>query len=118
MAFSAAFACVFSALLARFVLHGQVTGRSLAISVGRASGSPEELLRDRGACRRTGHADGWRYEVTGREGSGAASYRVVVRPGSSCWDERLADDSDTKGMPREVGDYIHRWQWSLVSLLG
>ncbi|MGE4178121.1 MAG: hypothetical protein AB7G65_20030 [Thermoleophilia bacterium] len=41
----------------------------------------------------------WRCNVLDSEGSGSASYRVLVRAGSSCWRaQRIADHSE-RGMP-------------------
>lgn len=100
------------ALLARFVLHGPVTGRSLVISVEEASGSAGGLL-NHGRCRPTRAPREWRCEVTDSAGSGGATYTIRLRPGSSCWDGVLTNDASEGGMPKTIEDCVRRWQWSL-----
>jgi hypothetical protein len=98
------------ATLARFKLAGEVNARSLAVSVGRASGSPGEMLNDAGRCKRS-RPGVWRCSEVGREGSGQAVYRVRLRDNSSCWDARLERGAM---MDERVSGCVHRWQWSLV----
>jgi hypothetical protein len=105
------------ALVARFVLSGPVTSGSLAVSVGRVSGSPGELLGGAGDCRRSIRAGEWRCEVSDAGGSGAVTYRVRERRGSSCWDGLLVEDSAEGGMPRKISGCVRRWQWSLLASL-
>lgn len=105
------------ALLGRFVIHGPVRSDTLAVAVGRATGSAGELLGDAGDCRRERAERTWRCAVTDSEGSGGAGYRVRLRPGSSCWKARLVNDAAEGPMPRDAAGCVYRWQWSLLSLL-
>jgi hypothetical protein len=99
------------ALLARFVIHGPVTGRSLATSVRRAADSAAGL----GDCRRTSGARDWRCTVADPAGSGIASYWVRVRKDSSCWDAHFAVVHSDEGMPpMDMSGCVYRWQWRLL----
>jgi hypothetical protein len=106
------------ALLARFVLHGPVTGHSLFQSVEHASGSAGRVLGGAGGrCRRrTKTATRWSCSVADREGSGGATYRVRVERGTSCWHGALASDYSEGGMPKAIHGCVYRWQWSLLDL--
>jgi hypothetical protein len=55
--------------------------------------------------------------VLGREGSGGALYRIRVLQGTSCWTGILVKDGSEGGMPHDLRGCVHRWQWSLTSLL-
>lgn len=103
------------ALAGRFVLHGPVTARSLAISVSRTAGSAAGSIVDDCAPRR--ESGTWSCLVADSEGSGGATYRVRVRPGGSCWTATLQDRAAAETMPSDLGGCVHRWQWSLVDLL-
>lgn len=96
------------AMLARFALAGEVNARSLAVSVGRASGSPGEMLNDLGKCKRSRPGE-WRCSEVDREGSGRAVYHV--HENGNCWDARLLRGAM---MDERVSGCVHRWQWSLV----
>jgi hypothetical protein len=96
------------AMLARFALAGEANTRSLAVSVGRASGSPGEMLNDRARCKRTSPGV-WRCSEVDREGSGVAVHRV--RTHGHCWDARLIRGAM---MDDRVSGCVHRWQWSLL----
>jgi hypothetical protein len=100
------------AMLARFVLHGEVNAQSLSSSVASAAGSSGRLGRP---CQRGEQDAVWVCQVYDSEASGTARYRVMVRPGSSCWDDVLVLDWSEDGMPRSVSGCVHRWQWSLLS---
>ncbi len=104
------------ALLARFVIHGPVTSRSLARELTRESGSAGLTLDRPGRCRELSPVS-WRCAVEDREGSGGATYRVQVEPDSSCWQAGLVNDYSEGGMPRAVDGCVHRWQWTVLSLL-
>jgi hypothetical protein len=101
------------ALLARFVLHGPVGPGTLQVSVERTAGSA--LPRYRGRCRRARRSGDWRCTISDHEGSGGVTYRVSVRPGSSCWHGEIVEDlSEGAPMPRKIDDCVHLWQWSLL----
>lgn len=104
------------AVLARFVLHGPVDRKTLAVSVTLRSGSVGPLVDKWGACARRTRST-WRCTVVDTGDSGGATYRIDVRSGSSCWRGRLARDFSEAGMPREIAGCVHRWQWSLLSAL-
>ena len=109
------------ALLARFVLHGPVTSRSLLDSVEQRSGSEGATYDLGGRCRPPrGGEDGrgrdggrWRCEVWDPAISDPAAYDVRVRPGSSCWDARLARPDVPSDLPRSLEGCVHRWQWTI-----
>jgi hypothetical protein len=97
------------ALLARFVLHGQVTGESLGVSVAQASGSAPFGPP---VCERDSDAE-WSCSVF--QGSDSDDYRVRVRTGSSCWDGRLVRNSRSEtGSPDRISGCVFRWQWHLL----
>jgi hypothetical protein len=97
------------ALLARFVLHGPVTGRSLGVSVAHVSGSAPFGPP---VCERASSAQ-WSCSVF--QGSGNADYRVRVRSGSSCWHGRLVGDAaSASGIPDQISGCVFRWQWRLL----
>jgi hypothetical protein len=99
------------AMLARFKLAGEVNPGSLAVSVGRASDSPGEMLGALGECKRI-RPGVWRCSEVDGEGSGSAVYRVRMRGNGSCWDARLLRGAL---MDEHVSGCVHRWQWSLLS---
>src|SRR5438093_1116327 len=68
-----------AAALARFVIHGPVTGRSLAASVEGGSGS------DRDSCRRAADRAVWTCFVPDVGASSYVKYTIRVRAGTSCW---------------------------------
>ena len=99
------------AVLARFVLHGEVTPRSLFVSVEDASGSAGLIFKDEGRCRPWRGREGlWRCTVRDAAGSGGATYRVRMRSGSSCWDARLTDDDSEGTMPEMLDGCVYRWE--------
>jgi hypothetical protein len=107
---------VFS-LLARSVVHGNVTARSLHVALARESRSADTVLHDDGRCRRTPRRGEWRCGVSDRSGSGGADYRVRMRNDSSCWRARRTGGSFEPPMPRRVSGCVYLWQWTLLSLL-
>ena len=82
------------AVLAKWVLHGPVTDRSLARSVGL------EVGLTHGDCRRSHRPGMWRCDLDDGASDSATVY-VRVRPRSSCWESR------------DARSCVHRWQWSL-----
>jgi hypothetical protein len=104
------------ALAARFVLHGEVNGRTLMQSVQHQSGSVGWLLDDGSdSCvRKTGTEDVWSCDVSDRHGSGGAGYRVRVSAGTACWSARMTWNGAEGFMPRRVSGCIPRWDWSLT----
>jgi len=103
------------ALLARFVLHGTVTARTLFVSVENASGSPGALFDDRERCLRPRRARDWRCQVMDDEASGGmVTYRVRLRPQSSCWVGQIRNDYPGSGMPTSIEGCVYRWQWRLL----
>ncbi len=93
-------------LLARFVLHGEVTGASLAHSVARES----PWGGGQGSCERTGGDGQWRCTFADDSGT-EREYRVRVRAGSSCWDaRRLRTPRPTPAF----GGCVRRWQGALL----
>ena len=105
------------AIVARFVLHGPVTGRSLHESVQSASGSAGSTLGNAGRCRSGSQTREWRCDVDDAGGSGTATYSIRVRAGSSCWNGRLTGGDGEGGMPKRISGCVHRWQWSLFDLV-
>lgn len=106
------------ALLARFVLHGPVNGRSLQRAVVLESGSADDSLGDTGArCRPLRLRGEWACLVGDSEGSGSVAYRIVVRPDSSCWDGRATRDDSEGPMPQTIRGCVHLWQWTLFDLV-
>ena len=91
------------ALLARFVLHGEVNGRSLGRSVARESPWPGS-----GVCRRSPAPNEWRCDLS--DGSTTRTYRVRIRDGSSCWEARRPDVARSE----PFSGCVHRWQRSLL----
>jgi hypothetical protein len=104
------------ALLARFVVHGEVTPRSLHDALTAEAPSAGEILGEKGTCKRT-RPRVWTCAITDSAGSGGAEYRVTVRRNSSCWDARLRIDGSEGGMPKKVSGCVHLWQWSLFDLV-
>ena len=105
------------ALLARFVLHGPVNGRSLHQAVVRESGSAEILFDSEGRCRSLEPRGIWTCVVGDAQGSGNVAYRVVVRPGSSCWEGQLIGDAGEGPMPEAIRGCVHLWQWTLIEIV-
>jgi hypothetical protein len=106
------------ALAARVLIHGPVNGHTLAISVGRSSGSAGELLDDLSDCVPMAAASAWSCEVDDREGSGGVTYLVRVGLDTSCWRATLTADGSEGGMPRHPSGCVHFWQWSLLTPSG
>lgn len=104
------------AILARFVIHGPVSGSALVDAVERESDSAGQVLDDDGRCRELRNLI-WRCSVTDQEGSGGATYRVRLRSDSSCWDARLAADGPEGGMSETLTGCVYLWQWSLLDAL-
>ncbi len=92
------------AILARHVVHGEVTHESLATSVAR-----EAPYGGDGSCRR--HGEEWRCGVA--DSSQTREYRVRIVD-SSCWTARRIGALRREG---SFGGCVHRWEWSLDSLL-
>jgi hypothetical protein len=93
-------------VLASNVLHGPVNGRSLYLSVKRESGGGSFTDAHR-ECRREPNPRVWLCDVEDPGGSaGGATYRVRVRPGSSCWRGRA--DVHTQGLPRRISGCVYR----------
>ena len=105
------------ALIARFVLHGPVNGRSLHQAVVRESDSAEILFDSEGKCRPLESRGTWRCVVSDDQGSGSVAYRVVVSPDSSCWEGRLTSDGGEGPMPQRIHGCVHLWQWTLVEIV-
>ena len=103
-------ALVVYALLAVFVLHGEVTATSLRDSLENSAGSVE---MPGSACRRAAGARRWTCPVGDSGGSGGVTYVVTVRARSSCWDARLTS-STGESMPRTVSGCVTRWEPSLI----
>ncbi len=104
------------ALLARFVLHGEVSPTSLNESLATEAGSADQLLDVPGRCDRSASST-WECLIGDSSGSGGATYRVAVARGSSCWEAQRVDDFSESGMPRVVSGCVHLWQWSVVDAL-
>ena len=107
--------------LARFVLHGPVTGESLALSVDREIGAGGMVDDELPACRRDTPAT-WRCEAYSSELSGPVRYDVVERANSSCWDAERAERSAravelATDLPARASGCVHRWQWTAVDLV-
>ncbi|HEU4657610.1 MAG TPA: hypothetical protein VFR97_08805 [Capillimicrobium sp.] len=98
-------------ILATFVLHGPVDGRSLLRSVSGVANSVGEPLEP---CDPATKPRVWNCTVGDREGSGTVEYRVTLRPDSSCWDAILVDDYSEGGMPRYLNGCVRRMEWSLL----
>jgi hypothetical protein len=98
------------AALARFVIHGEVTPRTLFVSLEDKTGSAGLIFEDKGRCRKRSRPLLWRCTVRDREGSGGATYRVRMRPHSSCWDARLTEDESEGGMPDLLDGCVYRWE--------
>jgi hypothetical protein len=91
-------------VLATSVLHGDVTPRTLFVSVERASngGDPTFPARHR-VCHRMPEPGAWRCEVDDPGGSGGFSnYRVKVT--GSCWD---ATGGGSQNLPRRASGCVH-----------
>ena len=93
-----------------------VNGRTLFESVQDRSGSAGELLGDTGSCLARA-ARLWRCDVTDREGSGGARYRVHVPSGGSCWTAQLTRDYSETGMPSRVTGCVRGDRWSPLDLI-
>jgi hypothetical protein len=104
------------ALLARFAIHGPVSDGALAKAVERESESAGQTFDSDERCREVRNSI-WRCSVTDQEGSGGATYRVQLRPNSSCWDATLAADDSEGGMPESLAGCVYLWQWSLAGSL-
>jgi hypothetical protein len=76
-----------------------VNGRTLFESVQDRSGSAGDLLGETGSCVRGRRAGTWRCDVTDREGSGGAGYRVRVTGDGPCWTGRLEQDYSSRACP-------------------
>jgi hypothetical protein len=104
------------ALLARFALHGPVTGESLHVSVSDQAGSAPGFDRDR--CERASVVRQWRCSVSDSSGSGGAFYSVTVHASNSCWSGVLLDDhSESADMRKTIHGCVRRWQWTLLDAL-
>jgi hypothetical protein len=107
------------ALTARFLLHGPVDRASLWRGVAAASGSASALPGfDDGGCVRKGPRT-YDCSVSDPEGSGGGTYRVTVRPGSSCWTARHlgGHGAEERRLPDAVDGCVRRWEWSLADLV-
>jgi hypothetical protein len=104
-------AIVVYALAGRFVLHGPVTGRSLAVNLAQTAGSA--AIDEPHACTRAAAPGTWRCFVVDPGGSGGASYRVAVEPGSSCWSATVTQRAGgDEPLPTHLHACVHRWQWT------
>jgi hypothetical protein len=90
--------------------------------VERASGSAGATLEpgvvagyDR--CDPVERSREWSCDVMDRGGSAGATYRVRVRPASSCWEGQLSHDYSEAGMPGRIAGCVNRWEWTLTDLL-
>jgi hypothetical protein len=92
-------------VLASHVLHGEVTARSLFLSVEAESGGGDPFERDRhSVCERTAAAGvaSWTCDVADQGGSpGVATYRVDVH--GSCWDAI----GGSRYLPRKLSGCVH-----------
>ncbi len=88
------------ALLARFVLHGEVTAESLGAAVARESPSGGEA-----SCRREEHGR----RCTLANSSDTRQYRIRMRDGS-CWEARRIVAPN--GPPLFDG-CVRRWEYGL-----
>jgi hypothetical protein len=135
--------CAFAApFVGRFVLHGPVNPQTLAIAVGRETNAADTSLLDKEPCGQvkvgtplkngvvgkvagklrtrasvktfgTAGPGTWTCHVGDTAGAGSTTYRVVVKPGTSCWTaDVIVDDSET---PRhDLTGCVHRWQWTIL----
>lgn len=97
-----------AAVLMHSVLRGPVTGESMYISVSDKAES-NDLYAGSDRCRQRS-ARQWECSVFDQDGSGSASYRVVVDEDRSCWRAVLLKDDSEDEMPRTRRSCIHRWQ--------
>jgi hypothetical protein len=109
------------ASLARSVLHGPVTGESLALSMDREIGSKGADDDELPPCR-LGTGPTWRCEAYSSDMSGTVRYDVVRRADSSCWDAvreaQTAREAElATDMPAHASGCVHRWQWTAVDLV-
>jgi hypothetical protein len=91
-------------VLASNVLHGEVTPRTLFLSVENESGGGDPFVHDNHAvCHRMAARPGsWRCDVEDPRGSaGHSIYRVDVQ--GSCWDA----SGGSGGLPRTVSGCVH-----------
>src|SRR3954463_7610520 len=89
-------------VLAAHVLHGDVTARSLFLSVENESGGGDPFVEERHrVCDRMVRA--WRCDILDPRGSGGFSvYRVTVH--GSCWN---AGGTGSEALPRKASGCVH-----------
>lgn len=107
-------AVVAAAVLGRWVVHGPVDAESLWESVYAEAGTMHVIGPQR--CRRAAD-DEWSCGVWDGAVSGNVSYRVRLRPGSSCWDARIPG-RPAISLSRTLDGCVHRWQWSVEDAVG
>lgn len=101
------------ALLARFILHGPVNAVSL---VGSITDSGEFGTWAASACEKAGSRH-WTCMLD--NDSDSTTYRVRIEPNGSCWTAIRGryPDSGFGELPSRATGCVHRWQWSLGSLI-
>jgi hypothetical protein len=120
-AFIALVALVALAGLARFAVHGPVTGGSLALSVDREIGAGGVHDDELPACRRLAPGT-WRCEAYSTEMSGTVRYDVAQRGRGSCWDAERAEQRAravelATDMPAHASGCVHRRQWTAMDVV-
>jgi hypothetical protein len=93
-------------ILAKFVLHGPVNGRSLYLSVTHAARGDSHLSDDPiRRCEATRVAREWLCAVDESAGSSEGVYRVRVHRGDSCWEGVATIPGG--GLPRRIKGCVH-----------
>jgi hypothetical protein len=93
-------------ILAKFVLHGPVNGRSLYLSVTHAARGDSHFNDDPiRRCQPTRVAREWLCAVDELEGSSEGVYLVRVHGDDSCWEGLTTIPGG--GLPRRIHGCVH-----------